>query len=507
LPRTPVGSKIRERRKALGLTQAALAHRLGISASYLNLIEADRRNIAGALLSRTAEALGVAVDQFDGAAERRLVEDLCDIALDPLLWPLAPAAASATELASQHPHWARALVGLHRAYRDRSEAVAALSDRLQRDPLLGDAVHSMLTHVTAIRSAAEILESGADLDAAQRQRFVAIVAGDSRRLSTVTQSLLDFFARPQALAEPVSPVEEVDDFLVERDNHFPRLELAADGLRASIGLGLGRDDAALADHLQRLDGVATEISPATSMRPAGAGTTRRFALARRAAERGARDAIADEVAQAASLVSSASRRRAEQALAGYVAAAMLMPYAEFHAAAESQRYDIDLLGQRFGTSWEQVCHRLVTLRRPGAEGVPFGFMRADPAGHVAKRFALPRLPLPRWGAACPLWAVYEAFRTPGGTVRQLADFPGGHRCLMLARAIEKERAGFGTPRRFMSVMLMCETLHADRLVYADGLDLSAAAPATAVGPACRVCVRSGCASRQEEAILMQSAPA
>jgi predicted transcriptional regulator len=138
--------------------------------------------------------------------------------------------------------------------------------------------------------------------------------------------------------------------------------------------------------------------------------------------------------------------------------------------------------------------------------VQFGFMRADPAGHVAKRFALPRLPLPRYGAACPLWAVYAAFRSPGTTVRQLAEFPGGGRCLMLARAIEKERGGYGTPRRFMSVMLMCESLHADRLIYADGLDMSPGAPATPVGTACRVCVRTGCSSRQEEPILPARAP-
>ena len=85
-----------------------------------------------------------------------------------------------------------------------------------------------------------------------------------------------------------------------------------------------------------------------------------------------------------------------------------------------------------------MCHRLVTLRRPGAEGIPFGMMRVDPAGFVTKRFPLPHLLLPRHGNACPLWAVYKAFQTPGVLERQLVEFPNGSRFLMLARAVEKE---------------------------------------------------------------------
>lgn len=143
----------------------------------------------------------------------------------------------------------------------------------------------------------------------------------------------------------------------------------------------------------------------------------------------------------------------------------------------------------------------MTLRRPGAEGVRFGFMRADAAGHVTKRFPLPRLPLPRYGNACPLWAVYAAFQNPGATLRQLAQFPGGDRYLFVARAVEKERPAFRMPRHFMSIMLACDAVQAGELVYGDGLDLSPAAPTTPVGQSCRVCVRRDCAYREEDPII------
>jgi len=188
-------------------------------------------------------------------------------------------------------------------------------------------------------------------------------------------------------------------------------------------------------------------------------------------------------------------------LMAYVAGALLLPYADFRAAAATLRHDIDRLAARFGCSVEQVCHRLVTLRRPGEEGLRLGFVRADAAGNVSKRFPLPRLPLPRRDAGCQLWPLYLAFQAHGAVVRQLAAFPSGERYLLLARTAEKESPGFGQPRHLMSVMLMCEARDAERMVYADGLDLAADAPATPVGPGCRTCARSDCTQRHEERIV------
>jgi predicted transcriptional regulator len=228
--------------------------------------------------------------------------------------------------------------------------------------------------------------------------------------------------------------------------------------------------------------------------------SRNFQLAHQIALLGFRSAL-DGCVGTGRLASPTSQVLGRVALANYFAGAVLMPYEAFLGAARSVRYDIELLGHRFRTSFEQVCHRLVTLRRPGAEAVPFGFMRVDAAGFVTKRFPLPRLPLPRHGNACPLWAAYEAFQAPGAIVRQLAAFPGGDRFLFLARTVEKPRPAYAMPRRLLSIMLACDALHADELVYGDGLDLRSSAPAVPVGPHCRLCVRRDCAYREEDPIL------
>ncbi len=486
MPHSLIGARIRERRRSAGLTQAGLAATLGISASYLNLIELNKRRIGGGLLKRVAVELGMSLDELDGAAGRRLLDDLHALAAESRLAALKLDPSGIDDLAGHHPGWARALIVLQRALVDRDRAVAALSDRMSHDPFLGELVHDVRSGVAAIRSSSEILESVDDLAPAQRQRFVEIIRAESTRLSDLAQSLAGFFDPALTTTRSITPAEEVDDFLFDHDNHFAALEDAAAALRAT--LPLEADDR----------GTATDDDPQS---PAPT-STRRFRRTRAAAE-SFRDGLplAAEVDAAARLTSDAARTLARRALASYMAAAVLMPYEAFLAAAEQARYDVEHLAQRFGVSYEQACHRLVTLRRPGAEGIPFALMRTDPAGFVTRRFPLPNLLLPRHGSACPLWAIYQAFQSPGAIVRQVAAFPAGDRYLFVAHAIEKPRPAFTLPRRLVSVMLACEALHADRTVYGDALDLSSSAPAVPVGPNCRLCVRRDCAYREEPPII------
>jgi len=519
MPRPVIGPKIRDRRHALGITQSGLAARLGISASYLNLIEGNKRNIAGGLLKRIGDELGLALEDLDGAAERRLLGDLGELASEPLLAQLALDGASTGDLASRHPAWARALVALHRAWRERDQAVGALSDRLSQDPFLGDAVHGMLTRVAAIRSSSEILATTGDLEPEEQRRFVSIIGTESDRLADVALALGAFFDKAHSETRPVTPVEEVDDFLLDRNNHFPALEEAADTFRAALGIEHECHESVLLEYLQREHAVTVVARPAPedaalapvafdpdartlAISDALSPATRRFELARTAADLFNGGApVAAEIDRSPLLGTAAARRRAHRVLSSYVAAAVVLPYAVIRDAAIGSRYDLDYLGRRFAASFEQVCHRLTTLRRPGAEGIPFGLMRVDVAGYVTKRFALPHLLLPRYGNACPVWALYAAFQTPGAIVRQLAEFPTGDRFLFLARTVEKRRPAFAMPRRLMSIMLACDALHADRMVYADGLDVASSAPATPVGSNCRLCVRRECAYREEDPII------
>src|SRR5690606_1228305 len=188
---------------------------------------------------------------------------------------------------------------------------------------------------------------------------------------------------------------------------------------------------------------------------------------------------------------------AHRAMSSYVAGAIVLPYSRLLEDAERSRYDIDFLSHSYTASFEQVAHRLVTLRRPGEEGIPFGFLRSDPAGRLTKHFPLPGLPLPSTGHACPLWAIYAAFRQNDQIVRQLVSFPDRSRYLFIAKAVSKRTATYREQPFYSSVMLACDFFHADRTVYGRGLNLDRS-EAIPVGPAGRLCIRRDCPHRQEE---------
>ena len=230
--------------------------------------------------------------------------------------------------------------------------------------------------------------------------------------------------------------------------------------------------------------MAARIAPPSS---------RLFRMLRLYASRVAAGVIEDTAA-GLELTSDEARTLARRSLSSYVAAAVMMPYGDFLAMAEERRYDVELMSELLGVSFEQVAHRLVTLRRKGEEGVPFGFLRADRSGRLTKRFPLPGLSIPGFGHGCLLWPIYSAF-SERGVVRQVSIFPGGGRFLLVAKATSKHIAGFREPPLVFSVMLACDIVHADRTVYGEGLDLGQ--PPVEVGPSCMLCPRLACSHRQE----------
>ncbi|MGW4140539.1 short-chain fatty acyl-CoA regulator family protein [Streptomyces mirabilis] len=192
---------------------------------------------------------------------------------------------------------------------------------------------------------------------------------------------------------------------------------------------------------------------------------------------------------------SPSHALARIGIANYFAAALILPYRTFHAAAEEVRYDIERLTDRYGLGYETVCHRLSTLQRPRLRGVPFSFVRVDRAGNLSKRQSATDFHFSRAGGTCPLWNVYEAFAAPGRIHVQIAEMPDGQRYLWTARALTRHRGGWGEPGKTYAIGLGCEIRHAARLVYADGLDLGNAAAATPIGMGCRSCERTDCPQR------------
>jgi len=512
-----IGYRVREQRKRLGLTQAGLARELGISASYLNLIEANKRAAGGRLVNKLAGALGLDVEVLTGAVEQRLRDDLGELPMDPVFRHINLEQNFADEVVARNPEWARMMLTLYRAYLDSNQALAVLSDRLNRDPWLQASVHRMLTHITTIRSTAEILVETEELAAAQHDRFQNVLYSESARLTEAAQQMVSFFEMQNTTNPSVAAAEQVDEFIIGHRNYFPALEDAARQLRRNLDwLDRRNIDGALAEFLSgefgiRIDTVSSERATDAHIRNQcrfdpearvlsflanAPPTTRRFQMARTAAELTFADMLAATVDDPR-LSSETARRRATHALASYVAGAALLPYEPFLEDAEDCRYDVEILRQKYDAGYEQVCHRLVTLRDPRAEGVPFAFLRVDPSGYISKRFPLFGFPLPRFGHACSLWPVFAAFQTPGRVVRQLAEFTDGHRFLMIARTVTKRAATFSAQPVMFSVMLACDAIHADRTVYASGLDFDAEGAALPVGSTCRQCERVNCQHRQE----------
>ena len=344
---------------------------------------------------------------------------------------LAGRSRRARDLVAGNPALAAALARLHRAYAESRNERDAYADRLRTDPLLREMLHQVLSGITAVRSGAEILADVPDIGEDDRRRFVNSIGSEARMLTGVARNLLGHFESEAAVRRAGSPARELDDLIFENDNYFAGLEAVAANLRREIEAFGPFGEAALVEALARRFAVTVGRSGERQRDAFGfpgqyrydaetrtmwfegsaIAATRQFQLARLYAELAAGDAIAREI-DTPLLTGEAARRLAFRALGSYLAAAVVLPYERFLADAEVLHYDIEALRQTYMASFEQVAHRLATLRRPDARGIAFGFLRSDPSGRLTKHFPLPGLLLPTSGHACPLWVIYEAFRQP-----------------------------------------------------------------------------------------------
>jgi predicted transcriptional regulator len=173
-----------------------------------------------------------------------------------------------------------------------------------------------------------------------------------------------------------------------------------------------------------------------------------------------------------------------------------MPYERFLAAAKATRYDVELLGHRFRTSFEQVCHRLSTLQRPGSEGVPFHFLKIDTAGNISKRFSASGIRFARFGGACPRWNVARAFMSSHDLRIQISRMPAGETYFCVAKVVRRRHGGYRAAETVHAVGLGCRLTDARQLVYADGFDLEAFDDQVVpIGVTCRLCERRDCDQR------------
>ncbi|WP_126976102.1 helix-turn-helix domain-containing protein [Frigidibacter oleivorans] len=432
------GLKLRETRGRLGLTQKVFAERLGVSLPYLNQMENNHRPVSAAVVLALAGEFGLDVTKLSTGDAERLVSDMREALADPVFADAGVPLADLRLSASNAPALARAFLELHRAYRQTHERLASLDEALGRD--------------------------------------------DRTSLASPWEEVRDFF---HYCDNYIDAVDRAAERLFGAEGHRPDPVARARDLLAAKGVDLQFVDMA---PLRARTGDRLQISTRA------AGATQRFQILHQVALLTQGDLL-DATLDLARFQSDTSRAIARTGLANYFAGAALLPYRVFLDAAQAARHDLERLADLFGASIEQVAHRLSTLQRPGAKGIPFFFVRVDQAGTITKRHSATRLQFARFGGACPLWNVHQAFETPGRFLRQLAETPDGVRYLSLARDVSKPGGSFTAPVRRYAIGLGCEVSHAAQVVYADDLDPSNPRAYQPIGISCRICERKDCHQR------------
>lgn len=510
--RTIIGHKVRRLRRHKGVSQVAMARELGISPSYLNLIEHNQRPLTLELLLKLSKIFDIDLQTFSEEEEARLLADLDEVFGDPLFRAAGIDQDDVGELVGSAPEIGRAIVALYTAYRNADDNVSALTERMSDDSFRAASAHELLTLLTTIRSFSEILHDNPDLPPGDSARFLGIIVAESERVSAVVDKFIRLSQGEalEGLLGAKSAEEQVTDLIEANTNHFPDLEDAAERLRRSAKVEQAGIYDGLLRHLTERHEVAVEVVPVN--RPVTRtnwydADERRlflsemlppsrlvFQLARHAGRLDESDLFATHLEEAG-LSDPEAEALYRDTLAKYFAAAVLMPYDAFYKAAFELRHDIELLKRRFGTSFEQICHRLTTLQRPGQKGIPFHLIRVDIAGNISKRYGGSGLRIPRFGGACPRWNVYAAFLRPFEIRTQFSRMLDGTAYFNIARTVVKEGVGYHDPASYFTIGIGCEAAHARQLVYADGIDLEQPDVAVPVGVTCRLCDRSDCRQR------------
>lgn len=434
-----IGPKLRRFRNSLGLTQARMAEDLGISASYLNLIERNQRAMSAKVLLRMAGVYDFDISAFSDAGDAQLV--------------------ASTYEALRAPR-----------FKDMPVSKNEVEDIVGISPNLARAFQSLLANQNI---AATHVESG-----------------------------------------EVRAVDVVRDFIQTNSNHFPEIDETAELLSDELGLRKSEPRTALTERLKTRHGTAVQIVP-TSVMPdmlrwfdrhnqrihlseLMSQSSRRFQLAVQIGMLEQREMF-DAHLDRAKIQGREARGLARTSLANYFAAALLMPYARFLREAEATRYDVELLSHRFGTSFEQAAHRLTTLNKPDARGIPFFFLRIDIAGNVSKRFSAGKFAFASQGGACPIWNIHESFTDPGRLHTQMVQLPAngaenGATYFSIAKAVKRAGEMHGAPAQRLAIALGCDISYAPRLCYAKDFNLDNPTPAP-IGINCYLCEREHCRQR------------
>ncbi len=443
-----IGPKVKAFRRQLGLQANKFAEQLGISPSYLNLIEAGKRKIDGNLLIKISKELRIDLSDLTSKSDLNLENDISELLDDQLFEDLDILGPEVKDLVSSNPKIAKALIKLGDNYK-------------QKD-------HEIVNKVENI--------SGKIID--------------NRKTSF--------------------PGEVISDFLQENRNYFPKLEEFANDIFKKVQKNNRTRYIALCDFLKKefsitvKDIIPEETKPFSKvynkenkellLSDYNSLETKKLHAAAQIAQEGAIDIIEDYLSKF-KFPSNESKRLTQIALLNYCGAAILMPYNLFHSECKKLKYDLQLLQNTFATSFEQVAHRVTCLQDPKLPGIPFHFLRVDMAGNISKRFSLSGIEIPRYGGACPRWNVYSAFTRPGVIQAAVSKMTNGEKYVCIAKTVEKGVGRYGQSKSILSIGLGCEAKYAKEFVYTENLDISDKKTEIPIGVSCRTCDRLDCSQR------------
>lgn len=432
-----LGPRLRRLRRELGLTQQEMGANLGISSSYVALLERNQRPLTADLLLRLSRSYKLDLAEFAGEDSEDYARRLAAALRDPIFADIDLPALEVADLATSFPGVSEALLRLYVAYVREQRALAEQRNTPGGD-VASDPVGEARRFVAARRNYFHTIDTRAEELAADIAR---------------TGGAAEWLRKEHGVRVRYLPPDVMMDALRRFDRHNQQL-LVDDTL----------------DSASRAFQVATHIG---------------YFFLR---------AEISEIVRAEKFASVTAANLVRRNLAAYGAAAILMPYDRFARAVEARSYDIEALSRQFGTSFEQVTHRLTTLNKPGMLRVPFFFIRVDPAGNVSKRLDGAGFPFAAHGGGCPLWSVHSVFRTPGEIVTQFLELPDGQRFFSIARTVSAGGGSVDRPKVTRAIAVACAAEHAPKLAYAAGVD-PLAVEATPIGVTCRLCNRAACPAR------------
>ena len=443
-----IGPKIKAFRRQLGIQANKLSDRLGISPSYLNLIENGKRKIDGDLLLKVCEELKIELSDLTNKSELNLISNLSELLGDELFEDLDILGPEVNDLVNTNPKIARALIKLGDNYKQKGQEIVSKVENI----------------------------SGKIID--------------GRKASF--------------------PGEVVSDFLQENKNYFANLEKFAEEVFNRIQINNRATYMALCDFLKTEYGVKVIDLLPEDDKPFSkkylknqkelhlsdyvALETKKLYASAQIAQEGAMTIIENYLSEF-KFPSEESKKLTKVALLNYCGAAILMPYKLFHKECIKQKYDLELLQNTFACTFEQIAHRVTCLQDPKLPGIPFHFLRVDVAGNISKRFSLSGIEIPRYGGACPRWNVYSAFSRPGVIQAAVSKMSNGEKYVCIARTVEKGVGRYGKKKSILSIGLGCQAKYAKDFVYTENLDLNDKKTEIPIGVSCRTCDRLDCSQR------------